>query len=121
MKAPRRRKPPDTEEVLKQVLPWSSAHINDHEAGGRPAAGIRFDRTINLSHVLTMASMIGLVTVSWSLMDKRVVVLEEARVAQRDRDMAQDLSSKERQQEVRDALNDLRRSVEKVADRVGAR
>ena len=85
--------------------------------GGR----FHFDNTINLGHVLTMISMVAAVSISWSLLDKRVVVLEEARMAQRDRDMTQDMSSKERLQEVRDALNDLRRSVEKVADRVGAK
>lgn len=81
----------------------------------------RFEKTINLGHLLTMAVMIAAVMGSWSLLDKRVVVLEEARQAQRDRDQTQDASSKEKFQEVRDALIDLRRSVEKVSDKVGAR
>lgn len=85
------------------------------------ANGLKFDKTINLGHVLTMVSMIAAVMVSWSLMDKRVVVLEEARLAQRERDQAQDMASRERLQEVRDALLDLRRSVEKVSDKVGAK
>jgi hypothetical protein len=83
--------------------------------------GIVFDKTINLGHILTMASMIGAVMVSWSLMDKRVVVLEEARQAQRDRDQAQDAANRDKFGEVRDALIDLRRSVEKVSDKVGAK
>lgn len=80
------------------------------------APGVVFDKTINLGHLLTVASMIGAVMVSWSLMDKRVVVLEEARQSQRDRDMAQDNSTRDSMQQVRDALVDLRRSIEKVAD-----
>jgi len=82
---------------------------------------IKFDRTINLGHVVTAVSMIVAVMVSWSLMDKRVVVLEEARAAQRERDTVQDASNRERFQEVRETLTDLRRAVEKVADKVGAR
>lgn len=82
---------------------------------------IKFDRTINLGHVLTAASMIVAVMVSWSMMDKRVVVLEEARAAQRERDTVQDESNREKFQEVRETMIDLRQAVEKVADKVGAR
>lgn len=82
---------------------------------------IKFDRTINLGNVLTAVSMIVAVMVSWSLMDKRVVVLEEARAAQRERDTVQDAANREKFQEVRETMIDLRRAVEKVADKVGAR
>jgi hypothetical protein len=89
---------------------------------------IRFDKTINLGHALTVFSFLIVALMQWNIMDKRVVVLEEYRISQKDRDRsqsekdaAQDLVSKDKFQEVRDALTDLRRSVEKVADRVGAR
>lgn len=99
---------------------------NDRRTSARresdqPGNGVRFDKTINLGHILTMVVMISAVMASWSLLDKRVVVLEEARQAQRDRDTTQDVSSREKFQEVRDALIDLRRSVEKVSDKVGAK
>lgn len=81
---------------------------------------IKFDKTINLGHVLTALTMSGAVIISWSLMDKRVAVLEEARIAQRERDATQDATGKDKFQEVREALVDLRRSVEKVSDKVGA-
>lgn len=87
----------------------------------RREGGIKFDKTINLGHVLTMAAMIAAVMGSWSLMDKRVVVLEVTREAQRERDATQDTATKEKFQEVRDALVDIKRSVEKVSDKVGAR
>ena len=48
-------------------------------------------------------------------------MLEEARAAQRERDAAQDASNREKFQEVRDTMIDLRRAVEKVADKVGVR
>lgn len=82
---------------------------------------VRFDKTINLGHVLTMVSMVIAVMGSWSIMDKRVVVLEEARTAQRERDSVQDAANAERIQGVRDALIDLKRSIEKVSDKVGAK
>jgi len=82
---------------------------------------VKFDKTINLGHILTAAMMVVGIMASWSLLDKRVIVLEEARLAQRERDQAQDLSSRDKFDEVRDALVDLRRSVEKVSDKVGAK
>lgn len=86
-----------------------------------PKDGVRFDKTINLGHVLTIATFVLALMVQWSVMDKRVVVLEEFRVSQRERDAMQDNQAREKFQEVKDALNDLRRSVEKVADRVGVK
>ena len=82
---------------------------------------IRFDKTINLGHILTAVAFLVTALISWNVMDKRVTVLEESRTAQRERDTAQDITSKDKFQEVRDALVDLRRSVEKVSDKVGAK
>jgi len=87
----------------------------------QPENRVRFDKTINLGHVLTVSSFLIVAAVQWNILDKRVLVLEEFRMAQRERDMAQDQIAKDKFGEVRDALADLRRSVEKVADRVGAR
>ena len=96
-------------------------HQSQHTEQSDDDRRIKFDRTINLGHVLTAVSMIVAVMVSWSLMDKRVAVLEEARAAQRERDAVQDASNREKFQEVRDTMIDLRRAVEKVADKVGVR
>jgi hypothetical protein len=82
---------------------------------------VKFDKTINLGHVLTAFSFIMVAVAQWSLMDKRVVILEEFKISQREKDTVQDNQSKEKFQEVRDALADLRRSVEKVADKIGAK
>jgi hypothetical protein len=82
---------------------------------------VRFDKTINLGHILTFAGFVIVALTQWNVMDKRVVVLEEARQAQRERDQSQDAASKEKFQEVRDALNDIKRSVEKLADKLGAK
>lgn len=81
---------------------------------------IKFDKTINLGHLLTMGLFVITIMAGWNMMDKRLLVLEEARAAQRDRDAVQDSTTKENLQTVKEALTDLRRSVEKVADKVGA-
>ena len=86
-----------------------------------PENKVKFDKTINLGHILTAASFILIALAQWNVMDKRVVILEEFRIAQREKDAMQDLQSKEKFQEVKDALGDLRRSVEKVADKIGAK
>lgn len=113
--------------LIPKPMEWEPTMPDQYEGperrGGqdrRREGGITFDKTINLGHVLTMATMIAAVMASWSLMDKRVVVLEEARHAQRDRDQSQDVASKEKFQEVRDTLIEVRRSLEKISDRIGA-
>jgi len=81
---------------------------------------VRFDKTINLGHILTIASFLVLTLMSWNLMDKRILVLEEFRSTQRERDATQDAITREKAQEVKDALADLKRSVEKLADKLVA-
>lgn len=85
-----------------------------------PENRIRFDKTVNLGHLLTMGMFLVTIMTAWNVMDKRVAVLEEARAAQRERDALQDSTAKDDRQSVKDALTDLRRSVEKLSDRVGA-
>jgi hypothetical protein len=92
----------------------------DADTGREAPAGFRLNKNIDLGHVGTMLFVIGGLMVQWNMMDKRVAVLEEARMAQRERDVAQDMLTKEKFQEVRDALAGLTRSVEKVSDQVGA-
>lgn len=87
----------------------------------QPENKFRFDPTINLGHVLTIVSFVVIAMMQWNVMDKRIVILEEFRAAQRERDVAQDMVAKDKFQEVRDALLDLRRGIEKVADKVGVK
>lgn len=82
---------------------------------------VRFDKTINLGHVLTMISFLFLTLTQWNMMDKRVVVLEEFRATQRERDSTQDAITREKAQEVKDALSDLKRSIEKLTDKMTVR
>lgn len=77
---------------------------------------LRFDPTINAGHILTFAATMvtvaaALVT-SWNIMDKRVVVLEEAKAYQQKRDDSQDLAIGEKLTDIKEALKDVRRSVD---------
>ena len=80
--------------------------------------GVRFDNTINLGHLLTFAGFLITIMVSWTTLDKRVVVLEESRKAQAIMDSAQDLRSAEKFSEIRDTLGEIKRSVDRVNDKL---
>lgn len=80
--------------------------------------GVRFDNTINLGHVLTFLGFIITITVSWSTLDKRVVVLEESRKAQAVLDHAQDNRSAEKFNEIKETLGEIKRSVDRVNDKL---
>lgn len=80
--------------------------------------GVRFDNTINLGHLLTFAGFLITIMVTWSTLDKRVVVLEESRKAQAVLDHAQDNRSAEKFTEIRETLSEIKRSVDRVSDRL---
>lgn len=87
----------------------------------RPDSRFRLNKNIDLGHLLSIVLMLGAMSFQWNLMDKRIAVLEEKSAAQRERDQAQDALTKEKFQEVRDALSALTRSVEKVSDKLEQR
>lgn len=80
--------------------------------------GVRFDNTINLGHILTFLGFLVTIMAAWSTLDKRVVVLEESRKAQAVLDHTQDNHSSEKFTEIREALGEIKRSVDRVNDRL---
>ncbi len=86
-----------------------------------PQSKIKFDPTINLGHILTFASMVAAVMASYSLLDKRVGVLEErsnAAIAQAaDRQSEQ----KESLREIKSDIKDLQRSVNDISRAVAGK
>ena len=80
-----------------------------------------FDWTINLGHVLTFVGFITTGLVVYQSLEKRVVILEQSAIYQSSRDAAQDMASRELRQEIRDALKDVRVSLERVNDKLDAR
>ena len=82
-----------------------------------PPSGIRFDKTINLGHLLTFAGFIFTILVGWNTMDKRVVVLEESRKAQELRDSGQDQRNSDQMGAIRESLVEIKQNVIALRDR----
>lgn len=79
-----------------------------------PHKRVTFDPTINLGHLLTFASLVLAGFVSWTALNTRVAVLEDARVVQAARDAGQDVLIKERIAEVLAAINKVDARVERA-------
>lgn len=83
----------------------------------QPSRGITFDKTINLGHILTFVGFIGVGMVTWSTLDKRVVVLEESRKAQELRDTGQDDRNRDQMTAIRETLTEIKQNVIALRDR----
>lgn len=79
--------------------------------------GVRFDPTINLGHIITFIGFILSLVVTWSTLDKRVVVLEESRKAQELRDSSQDQRSVDQMATIRESLTEIKQNVIALRDR----
>lgn len=79
---------------------------------------VHFDPTINLGHILTVITLVLAGLGAWTVLDKRVVVLEESRRSQEMLDRFQDQNASTNMQQIRESLGDIKRSVEKVSDRL---
>lgn len=73
-----------------------------------------FDPTINAGHVLTFLSVIAAVAATWSTLDKRVVVLERDMTYQSSRDAAQDAAIRDKFDEIRESLRDMKQQVSEI-------
>ena len=79
---------------------------------------VKFDATINLGHILTFVGFILAGATAWTTLDKRVVVLEEARTAQKVYDVSQDARMLESNAQMKEVLARLDRQVERLADKI---
>ena len=73
--------------------------------------GIKFDSTINLGHMITFIGFLITIMVTWSTLDKRVVVLEESRKAQELRDSGQDQRNADQMSGIRETLVEIKTNV----------
>jgi len=76
--------------------------------------GLTFDPTINAGHLLTFFGMAIALFIGWSSLDKRVIVLEEAKIYQRERDTQQDLAINTSLLRIESSLKDLQKNVEEL-------
>lgn len=75
---------------------------------------LTFDPTINAGHLLTFAGFILSMMVGWSVLDKRVVVLEEARKTQAQVDQHQDAMQRSNVDSVRESLQEIKQGVREL-------
>ena len=73
--------------------------------------GIKFDSTINLGHMLTFAGFLITIMVTWTTLDKRVVVLEESKKAQEMRDASQDQRNSDQMAAIKESLAEIKTNV----------
>lgn len=76
---------------------------------------VKFDPTINLGHILTFASMVAAVMASYSLLDRRVGVLEERSNAAIVQATDRQVEQKESLREIKADIKDLQRSVNEIS------
>lgn len=75
---------------------------------------LTFDPTINAGHILTFLGFILSMMVGWSVLDKRVVVLEEARKTQAQVDQHQDAIQRASQDSVRETLLEIKQGIREI-------
>lgn len=82
-----------------------------------PEKRVKFDATINLGHVLTFFGFIVTGVAMWQTMDKRVVMLEEARTVQLATDHRQDAELVDNKKTVREDLKDISAKLDRLIER----
>jgi len=83
--------------------------------------GITFDATINLGHILTFVGFLVTGFMAWQTMDKRVIILEQTTRLQELRDKTQDSEQSSQALHINESLLDIKRSVEKLADKIDSK
>lgn len=83
--------------------------------GERKRKRLSFDPTINAGHVLTFISLVVAGFAAWSTIDKRLTVLERDSVHQQSRDSSQDQAIREKFEQIKESLNDLKQELRRQA------
>ncbi|MFZ6801918.1 hypothetical protein [Undibacterium sp. Di24W] len=82
-----------------------------------PEKRIKFDATINLGHVLTFLGFIGTIGSFWQSVDKRIVVLEQARVVQSETDHRHDAERAEIKKTMREDLREINAKLDRLIEK----
>jgi len=82
---------------------------------------LNFDPTINAGHILTFIGMVVAVGVSYSLLDKRVGVLEERSNTAIIQAADKQAEQKESLREIKSDIKDLQRSVNEISRAVAGK
>lgn len=82
--------------------------IREEIHGSGRSTGARFDGTINLGHVLTMATMLGTLIMGWSTLDKRLSLVE-TQMARQTEVLDRSIRTDEKLQAIRERLDKIER------------
>lgn len=83
--------------------------------GERKRKRLSFDPTINAGHILTFISLVIAGLAAWSTIDKRLTVLERDSVHQQSRDASQDQAIREKFEQIKESLNELKQEIRRQA------
>lgn len=75
---------------------------------------LTFDPTINAGHIISLLAFLVTLVIGWSTLDKRVVVLEEARKTQAQLDQHQDAMQRSNADSVRESLQEIKQGVREL-------
>lgn len=79
---------------------------------------VTFDPSFNLGHILTLIGLMCSVWVSWSTLDKRIVVLEESGKLQTQVDRHQDEVMRMNMTSIRESLADIKQTLTRTNERL---
>lgn len=80
----------------------------------------KFDPTISYGHVLQALMVISAVIIGWQSLDKRVVVLEENRNTQAQRDRHQDGMIDDKTRQIKESLDEIKAALIRLDNKVEA-
>ena len=83
--------------------------------------GIRFDKTVNITTLVSVVSILGVLLGIWNTMDRRVTVLEEQIKVQRVIDNAQDYQRDAGHRELKETMTKVERQLERLGDSINSR
>ena len=79
--------------------------------------GFKFDPTVNLGHIITFIGFLMTCAMMYMSLDKRVVVLEESRVAQLQVDRRQEETIAEIKRTGREDMREINQKLDRLIER----
>jgi hypothetical protein len=76
---------------------------------------IKYDPTINLGHILTFVGFVATGAGAYSLLEKRVAILEEKAILSLQSTQEQRVEQKEANRELRNDMKDVQRTVNEMS------
>lgn len=75
---------------------------------------LKLDWTVSVGNLISIAGAAMVIVMGWNAMDKRVLVLEEGKIVQAQRDNAQDAATIDRLRDIKDGIKDVKEGVNEL-------